>query len=217
MSPPAGLIGQTRDIWEILAPHAEGLTEVELLERACARWPGIDMGRLNAAIARRPDAFRRDGDRTLAVDPDASADVGTEVAAPAPPDDRPRRAVALDLESIVRLSASAPHREQRIYQVGAVRFGRDRAWVQEQREFSAFLALNPEDAALIHDEGVRARHATEALPTATALEDLREFLEEADPQRAARSVPGQRSTREDAVGQDGWPLFPVRRPDQARG
>lgn len=212
MSPPAGLVGQARDIWEILALHAKGLTETELLAHARARWPGIDIGRLNAVIARRPDAFRRDGARTLAVDPDASADVGTDVAAPAPPDDRPRRAVALDLESIVRLSASAPHREQRIYQAGAVRFGRDRAWVQEQREFSAFLALDPEDAALIHDEGVRACHATEALPVASALEDLREFLEDADHLVAYNGLGHDFPLLAAAYESQGLPDLDIRRP-----
>ena len=45
-----------------------------------------------------------------------------------------------DLESIVRPTVNEPYREQHVFQIGAVRFGPDAAWVAEQETFEAFTA-----------------------------------------------------------------------------
>ena len=67
--------------------------------------------------------------------------------------------VVFDLESIVRPVVTEPYREQHVFQVGAVRFGPDRAWVAEEPQFTAFTELpNETDEFLIYRDELRARY-----------------------------------------------------------
>ncbi|MEW6581187.1 MAG: DEAD/DEAH box helicase [Actinomycetota bacterium] len=78
----------------------------------------------------------------------------------------------------MRAVPTAPFAEARIFQVGAVRLGRDRSWVRESRCFSAFLSL-PEGFT-VHAPDLAARHAAAARPAGDVLEDLRTFCSDAD-------------------------------------
>ncbi len=91
----------------------------------------------------------------------------------------PLRAVIVDLESVVRTTAAEPYTEKRIYQVGAVRAGADRAWVDDASGFTRWLELPDEDWVIVSDQ-VRAEHAAHAVPPAQALAALLAFAEGAD-------------------------------------
>ncbi len=100
---------------------------------------------------------------------------------------RPLRAVALDFESVVRTIAAKPYLERRAFQVGAVRFGRDRRWVHadagKRRRLSAFCALPPPADGVpwqIHSPEVAARHGELAVEPGVWLAQLDAVLEGVD-------------------------------------
>lgn len=97
-------------------------------------------------------------------------------------EERPwRRFVAFDLETIVRPVVQAPYKEQRVFQIGAARFGSDSGWTTTPAEFSAFAELeNTEDEALIYSPGVRARYEEMKRPLAEVLQDFCRFCSGAD-------------------------------------
>lgn len=100
---------------------------------------------------------------------------------------RPLRIVAIDFESVVRTVAAKPYLERRAFQVGALRFGRDRRWVygggESRHRLSRFCTL-PEDAGgvpwQIHSPEVAARHAAEAVGAEIWLAELDAVLDGAD-------------------------------------
>ncbi len=93
----------------------------------------------------------------------------------------PRRFVAFDLESIVRPVVKEPYREQHVFQLGAIRFGPDSAWVANTPEFVAFTSLPDERAeGLIYRDELRGRYRSEKRPLADVLESFREFCAGAD-------------------------------------
>ena len=92
---------------------------------------------------------------------------------------RPLRAVIVDLESVVRTTATEPYTDKRIYQIGAVRAGADRTWVAAATPFTRWLEL-PDDEWIIISDRVRAEHAVHAVPPAEALAALLAFAGGAD-------------------------------------
>ena len=64
----------------------------------------------------------------------------------------------VDLESVVRTTATEPYTDKRIYQVAAVRAGADRAWGADAAPFTRWLEL-PGDEWVIASDRVRAEHA----------------------------------------------------------
>jgi len=92
---------------------------------------------------------------------------------------RPGRFVAIDVESVVRLINAAPYTEARIYQVGAVRFGADSAWVSAAPDLSVYVELPPGDWE-IASETVGAAHRAAALPPKRALEEVARFCSDAE-------------------------------------
>jgi RecQ family ATP-dependent DNA helicase len=96
---------------------------------------------------------------------------------------RPLRVVAIDFESVVRTTAARPYLERRAFQIGALRFGRDREWVRARRSFSRFCVLpDPGDSPewQITSPAVRAAHAAAAVDTGVWLAELDDILEGAD-------------------------------------
>lgn len=89
------------------------------------------------------------------------------------------RAVALDLESVVRTTATDPYTEARIYQIGAVRLGTDSAWIGAEPTLERFVEL-PDDAWEIRSTHARARHAARKVPPADALLALERYCQGAD-------------------------------------
>ena len=89
--------------------------------------------------------------------------------------------VVFDLESIVRPVVTEPYREQHVFQVGAVRFGPDRAGVAEEPQFTAFTELpNETDEFLIYRDELRARYDGQKQPLHEVLEAFRAFCRDAD-------------------------------------
>jgi RecQ family ATP-dependent DNA helicase len=97
--------------------------------------------------------------------------------------DRPLRAVAIDFESVVRSTAAKPYVERRPFQVGALRFGQDRLWVNERRSMDRFCDLPDPGEGLpwqITSPAKEAAHARGAVPGAQWLEELDQILEGCD-------------------------------------
>lgn len=169
------------DLLELLAGEPEGLDRLALRQAIERRRPGI-----------HPAQIERDVERALAAGR-ISEHAGRLRLGPTDPDEseipdtsrsrksgRPLRAVAFDVESVVRPTAEGPEfREARMFQLGAVRFGRDKAWCHAERSFSAFVEL-PGEGWEIHSEAVRRRYEAERRPAAEVLEAFRAFVAEAD-------------------------------------
>ena len=133
---------------------------------------GVASGRLvdEGGIVRalRSDQPGREG----AAQPRAAARTG-----------RPFRVVAIDFESVVRTTVTKPYTERRAFQVAALRFGRDRAWVHQRRSMTRFCALPDVGDGLdwlITSDALRDRHAGEAVDPDTWLDELDAVLDGAD-------------------------------------
>jgi len=99
------------------------------------------------------------------------------------PADRPVRVVAIDFESVVRTTAAKPYVERRAFQIAALRFGRDRAWVNERRSMSRYCTLpdtGDEPAWQITSPVAAAAHAAGAVDAELWLADLDDVLEGCD-------------------------------------
>ncbi|MGI8333688.1 DEAD/DEAH box helicase [Actinomadura scrupuli] len=101
----------------------------------------------------------------------------TRAAGPA--SGRPLRAVALDLEAVVRTTASEPFLDKRIFQIGVVRFGTDAAWIAAERRRDWFVKL-PDETWEIRSASLRERHTASAIAPARALLELHAFTADAD-------------------------------------
>lgn len=86
----------------------------------------------------------------------------------------PVRAVIVDVESVVRTTATEPYIDRRIYQIGAIRTGTDAQWVAECPAFTRYVTL-PDETWQIHSDLIAAAHQAEQMPAGQALLDLREF------------------------------------------
>ena len=177
------LSGPARRIVTLLAGHPDGLSLAELDDYARTRFRGLPAARV-AALAREAIAAGAVTDdhghlraTALADDPlhtsQGSGPASDRTA------DRPLRAVIIDLESVVRTTATEPYTDKRIYQIGAVRAGADRAWVAAATPFTYWLEL-PDDEWIIISDRVRAEHAAHAVSPAEALAALLAFSDGAD-------------------------------------
>lgn len=161
---------------EILAEYAYGLTIAEATRAAQERIRGLAAARIAALLAEARAAgavVERDG-RLHVANGDATEDCGDS------PHRGPLRAVIIDVESVVRTTASEPYTERRIYQIGAARAGADADWVAARPPSSWWLELPSDDGWAIASDRVRAQHAVGARPSAAALAALQEYLGDAD-------------------------------------
>ncbi|WP_394621993.1 DEAD/DEAH box helicase [Lentzea sp. JNUCC 0626] len=85
----------------------------------------------------------------------------------------------MDLECVVRTTATAPYTDRRIFQIGAIRMGRDVTWVDEEPAFSRFVCL-PEGHDGIRSPKVRALQEASAVSPAEALIALQQYCSGAD-------------------------------------
>jgi len=158
---------------EALADAPGGLTRPELLRRLRERIPYIGARDVERVLQSAGATIRIEENRIYATPP-AARPVETEQCL------LPRRLVVFDLESIVRPVVRDPYREQHVFQIGAVRFGLDEAWVAEEPQFTALTALpNEDDEFLIYRDELRARYQAEKRPLADVLEEFRTFCKEA--------------------------------------
>ncbi|WP_329353054.1 DEAD/DEAH box helicase [Streptomyces sp. NBC_01261] len=159
---------------ELVVQAPDGLTRGELAAAArerYARLPGERISKLLEEAFQAGALTERVG-RIRGPEPDAS--LAEAVAVPLPREGF--RAVALDLESAVRTTATEPWTERRIFQIGAVRLGADE-WVKEQPRFECWTKLPelPDAPWEINDPARRKRHDAEAVDIAEALEALRAY------------------------------------------
>ncbi|MGW2205462.1 DEAD/DEAH box helicase [Streptomyces sp. NPDC001774] len=135
--------------------------------------------------------------------------------APSPQDSGSRhglRAIAIDVESVVRTTAAAPHVDRRIFQIGAVRIGTDTAWVTEHPRIDVFLSL-PGDEWTIRNEGLRERQQAQAVAPRTALERMHEFCAGTDVLVAHNGITADFPMLDEACEREDVPPFPGDRVD----
>ena len=169
----------------LLAEHRSGLTRAEMTEAARTKFRGVPAIRVAALIQEAITAgtITDEGGRlrSAVVDPSLgrSAEESADDASREDIAEHPLRAVIVDLESVVRTTATEPYTQKRIYQVGAVRAGADREWVNDASAFTRWLELPDEGWGIVSDR-VRAEHSARAVPPAQALAALLAFAEGAD-------------------------------------
>ncbi|WP_347059733.1 DEAD/DEAH box helicase [Blastococcus sp. HT6-30] len=167
---------------DLIAEHPDGLTSAELIAVAQTRFPRLDPRRVTDLVARAlaAGAVHETGGRlhgfTAAM---PTATTSAQETAPAPSGSRPLRAVALDLESVVKTTATEPYLDKRIFQIGVVRFGTDADWVAADPRRDWFLVL-PDPSWEIRSSDLAARHANGAVSPAQALEELHAYTADAD-------------------------------------
>ncbi len=159
----------------VLGINRNGLTRPELFQALRAVLPRLQPQQVRDALARAGDLVVEREGRIFVREP--SDDVPHP---PAPAAPHPLRVIAFDSESVVRLTTTAPYTEARLYQLGAVRFGPDQAWVHVQQEFDAFVRLDSADEALFQSDRVRQVYLERARPRGEVLAQFREFIRGAD-------------------------------------
>ncbi len=161
---------------DLLNRDPGGLTRLELLARLREHFSYLGLADVEQVLERAGDRIRVEGDRIFSAEHAAE---NTKDEAPDKAEDHPlpHRFVSFDLEAIVRPTTTPPtYREQRIFQIGAVRFGPDEGWISERPEFMAYTGLrNEEDELLIHSDDVRAAYERSKRPLAEVLEEFRSF------------------------------------------
>lgn len=157
---------------QALAAHPGGLTGPELLAELRRVWPGLSPAQLSRLIA--------DAGQSVSEDHGRYSTQSVIGAAPPvePGGDRPLRAVAFDLEAIPRLVTHPPYVERAVWQVGAVRFGRDRDWVDAQPKMVGWMEI-PAGYA-IENPASAATHARLARAPGDVLADLADLCADAD-------------------------------------
>lgn len=151
------------------------VTRHELLIELRRVMPGVQPAQVERAVQQCSDLGRItvDGDRIVLVAP------VEHYEAPLDPQ-RALRVVAFDIESILRPTHEPPEfKEARIFQLAAVRFGRDKQWCHEQRSFNAYVDLPDEDWE-IHSARARELWGERHRPMADVLENFRAFSDGAD-------------------------------------
>ncbi|MEU0112774.1 helicase C-terminal domain-containing protein [Streptomyces bobili] len=159
---------------ELVVQAPDGLTRGELATAASARYARLPAERISKLLreALHSGALtEREGRLRGPVPVECLAEAAVLLRA------EDFRAVSLDLESVVRTTATEPWIERRIFQIGAVRLGTDETWVQEQPRFERWTRLPepPERSWEINDPARRKRYDAEAVDIGEALEALRSY------------------------------------------
>ncbi|MFI7707485.1 DEAD/DEAH box helicase [Nonomuraea sp. NPDC049480] len=191
-----------------------GLTRTELLARARAKFPRQPDSRLSLLIDEAVTAGHINEDSGILHQAGSnSTSLPSRGAEPERKPPRALRAVAIDVESVVRTTDREPYTERRIFQIGAVRCGADLAWTSGAGRFTRWLALPSDDDWTIASVQMRERHAAEALSPAEALADLLAFLDGADVVVAYNGTDADFPMLADALAREGLPDLPGHRID----
>lgn len=164
----------------------------------------ISPQRVASVAGRHPELVRFYGETVTAVDGvlDGTGDDG----APDRPEDgvagvpRPARAVALDFEAHIVETADGPLRLP--WQVGAVRFGTDTAWVDADRTFTAWLKLPDEHWPTFADHPAAHDLAAHGRPPADVAVELAAWLNGCDVLVGYNGFDVDYSILDDLVGDD---------------
>lgn len=179
--------GAARKIVELASGFAAGVTRAALLEEATRQFRGVPEQRLANLIDEAVGGgllIRSEGRLHCAPHqqhspPERSARAGQGSGNRSLPEDRVLRAVALDVESVVRTIATAPYVERHVYQTAAVRFGADADWVRSSTGWQRYLRL-PEDGALLRSGAARDAVLEQGVSARQAWTELRDFTADAD-------------------------------------
>ena len=158
---------------KVLEQAPDGLSWSELLSQLRQHVPYLQQADVERVVHAARHQLRIDGNRIFAAALRAAGSSARQGFTP-------RRFVAFDLESIVRPIIKEPYREQRVFQIGGVRFGPDQQWCAERREFRAFTALHSEYELLIYRDELRERYLGAKRPLPEVLEEFRDFCAGAD-------------------------------------
>ncbi|WP_327654339.1 DEAD/DEAH box helicase [Streptomyces sp. NBC_00483] len=179
-----------------MGEHESGLDQDTMAAIVKRRYPRFPEGRLGPLLAEAVGAglLVRTGARyrsapapepasvSTKATPGKEATPGTE-AAPEPqarrPDGAPLRAVALDIESLVRTTAEEPYVERQVYEIAVVRTGTDEAWVRAEPDRQRFLRI-PGAADALREPRVRADVERYGIEPAQAWAELRAWVADAD-------------------------------------
>lgn len=168
-----------RRLVDLVAEHPNGVTLAELTAAAQERLTALHPRRVADLVSRAIAAGALvEGAGRLTV-PSIEKHKLEPTEELVRPSGRPLRAVALDLEAVVRTTASEPFLDKRIFQIGAVRFGTDAAWIAAEARRDWFVKL-PDETWEIRSPSLRERHTTSAVAPANALLELHAFTAEAD-------------------------------------
>lgn len=171
-------------IREILEAAPGGLSRAELL--AYARRdinPDVTAGQVEAELEALAGEIEDVHGRIRLVGadlPTEATDEGPAVAARALSEAGLRRSIAIDIETVLRYTRERPNGERTIFQLGAVRFGPDSAWVASASPFSRYVRLAPELAERIVRTDLRERIQTTGEELESVLIDFLEYIDEAD-------------------------------------
>ncbi|MFE5513704.1 DEAD/DEAH box helicase [Streptomyces sp. NPDC056529] len=169
------------------------------MAEATGRFPGLPEQRLAKLIAEAVAGglLREDGDRLMPVvqqevppgersltNVTGPLNDGVEGRDATGADEAPfrtpfLRAIALDIESVVRTTATAPYVQRHVYDVAAVRCGADREWVAAGPRWQRYLRF-PGDDEQLRDAAVRDAVLDRGIPARQAWTELRDFLADAD-------------------------------------
>ncbi|MGV9559400.1 DEAD/DEAH box helicase [Streptomyces sp. NPDC003522] len=189
-----------RKIVDLVRDFPSGISERDLATEATRRFRGLPEQRLARLVAEAVGKgllIVADARLMSAASPETPAGEqpstsGTEFSGAAEPSDGAKpsdgvpqsgasvlRAVALDIESVVRTVATAPYVERHVYEVAAVRFGADPEWAAAAPRWQRYLRF-PGDGTELRDGGVRKAVLERGVPARQAWTELCVFLEDAD-------------------------------------
>lgn len=182
----------SRKVAELVRAFSSGISERELVVEAKRQFGTLPEQRLVKLVAEavRGGLLIASGDLLLPVAPQEVArpaqvaserrQPGAESAVAARLDETSvLRTVALDVESVVRTTATAPYLKRHVYEVAAVRFGADREWVAAAPRWRRYLRF-PGDTEELRDGSVRDAVLGQGLSQQRAWTELSDFLSDAD-------------------------------------
>lgn len=160
-------------IRDLLRANPDGLTRAELMATARKKMPWLSDPQLQGALDELGTEVELKGERYR---------LNQVPPMPASTPDRsgPLRCVAVDLETVVKLTEDKPDGDRMPFQVGAVRFGGDRDWVEEEPQFERFVQMPAQWEARLEREAIKARYQSAAVPAAAGWSDFLSYVADAD-------------------------------------
>ncbi|WP_406002416.1 DEAD/DEAH box helicase [Streptomyces sp. NBC_00829] len=155
MGTEARVPAAVRKIVELVGEFSEGVGHAKLAAAARDRYAGLPDARLAKLVGQAVAAglIEETGGRYAVPVRSVSAEAG-------PRDEgsqrRGLRAVAIDVESVVRTVPTEPYLERHVYEAAAVRFGMDQAWTAEAPRWQRYLRLGCSEEE-IRDAAIRQR------------------------------------------------------------
>ncbi|WP_225844918.1 DEAD/DEAH box helicase [Streptomyces sp. HPF1205] len=178
MGGEARIPGAVRKIVELVGEAPEGIARADIAAVARSRHAGLPEARLTKLVAQAVAAGLLQEANGRLVSP-AAQEAQQITAQPSGTGRRGLRAVAIDLESIVRTVAAEPYLERHVYQVAARRFGTDVEWKGLVPHWESYVRPACGEAE-IRDAAVRQRLVDECLEPGQAWAEFAAYIADAD-------------------------------------